>query len=52
MGGIAQSEGTVEVCVDNFWGGTICDSSWDSADAAVICQQLGYPSEGKLILEC
>ncbi|KAL5489108.1 hypothetical protein EMCRGX_G018163 [Ephydatia muelleri] len=35
------SQGTVEVCYANIWG-AVCSTSWDSNDASVVCQQLGY----------
>jgi deleted-in-malignant-brain-tumors protein 1 len=41
IGGDFPNEGRVEVCVSNHWG-SICDSSFDSKDAKVICSQLGY----------
>ena len=45
MGGEAESEGRVEICYHNQWG-TVCDDGWQTVDANVICQQLGYASVG------
>ena len=45
VGGANDYEGRVEVCVDNQWG-TVCDNSWDSSDATVVCNQLGYSYTG------
>ena len=47
VGGPSASEGRVEVCINETWG-TICDNSWSTNDANIVCGQLGYLSRGSI----
>lgn len=48
VGGANVSEGRVEVCFRYQWA-TICDRGWDDSDAGVVCGQLGFSLQGKVI---
>ena len=49
ISGQSSSEGTVQICAFGYWG-TICRNSWDSREADVVCNQLGYPALGKVLI--
>ena len=49
VGGNVPNEGRVEICINNVLG-TVCDDSWSSIDATVVCTQLGYSSTGIYIV--
>ena len=48
VGGNVSNEGKVEICINNVWG-TVCDDSWDSTDATVVCRQLGYSTQSQCL---
>ena len=46
VNGSEANSGRVEVCFNGRFG-SVCDDDWDTNDAAVVCNQLGYPGEGE-----
>ena len=44
--GTSSMQGRIELCNNNQWG-TVCDDSWGTPDAMVVCRQLGYSRTGK-----
>ena len=56
VGGAADYEGRVEICVNSVWG-TVCYGNsrysygynyWQQRDGQVVCRQLGYQELGKI----
>ena len=45
-GGDVLNEGQLELCLHQSWG-TVSDSTWSKEEAQVVCQQLGYNTEGR-----
>ncbi len=41
--------GRVELCYALEWR-AVCHSMWGRADAMVVCQQFGFPQEGRTLI--
>ena len=50
VGGINELEGRVEICYNKIWG-SVCDTSWSTYDANVVCKQLGHQPTGRYLHE-
>ena len=47
VNGTTSLEGLVEICRNNDWGtAAACVGFWGSADASVVCRQLGFSPQG------
>ena len=42
-------EGKVEICKNNVFG-RVCDDRWDILDSRVLCQGMGFKTQGKMII--
>ena len=49
VGGNIPLEGRVEICLYNQWG-SVCDISWRTQEAQVICRQLGYSGASMAVI--
>ena len=51
--GASNDRGRIEICHNDVWG-TVCDDSWTTVEAKVVCIQLGLPSSSRfaIVLFC
>ena len=49
VNGSSPLEGRLEICMNNAWG-TVCNNSFSSSDAEVVCTLLGYRFNGSSVL--
>ena len=47
MGGVNDTEGRVEICINRAWG-SICDLGFTKEEAMVVCRQLGMINESSM----
>ena len=51
VGGADNSQGRLEICINNAWG-TVCREGFGLADAKVVCGQLGgFMREGMMTMQ-
>ena len=46
VGGTTVEEGRVHICYNGVWS-TVCQDTFDVADATVVCRQLGHSAASK-----
>ena len=46
IGGLVDSEGTVEMCLDGGWN-SLCSRNWGDEETLMVCKQLQLPTDGK-----
>lgn len=47
VNGRTPNEGRIEICYNGVWG-SVCHDFWDDTDATIVCNQLGYTTQGTI----